>query len=116
MIYYGVGKGNLIERNKSRIKYVNDLISNEIILEKYINEIFKLLENQNKKFLIKQLQLLFHEEICIQHVYDMIEIYTKLSFNQIENLKVSVINNYKLKPNRGFILNMYHQFNITYKN
>lgn len=116
MIYYGLGKGSLIERNKNRITYVNDLSNNEIELEKYINSTFESIENQNVTNIIKQLKTLFYEEIGIQCVYNMIEIYTKLNSNQIEKLKLSIINNYKCRPERGFIWNMYHQFNIIHKN
>ena len=115
MIYYGLGEGSLIERNNNRITYVKEISSNEITLEKYINETFKLLENQNIKNIIKQLKSLFYEEICTQCVNNMIEIYAKLNSKQIENLKVSVINNYKCRPDKGFIWNMYHQFNILNK-
>lgn len=115
MIYYGFGEGNLIERNKNRITYVNNLSNNAITLEKYIDKTFKSLEDQNIKTIIKQLKSLFYEEICTQCINNMIEIYTKLNSNQIEKLKLSIINNYKCRPDKGFIWNMYHQFNILNK-
>lgn len=116
MLYYGFGEGSLIERNKNRITYVNNLSNNAITLEKYIDKTFKSLENQNVKTIIKQLKSLFYEEIPTQYINNMIEIYSKLNSKQIKMLKVSIINNCKYKPSKGFIWNMYHQFKTIYKN
>lgn len=113
--YNGLGKGNLLQRNKNRIKYVKKLSKNEVILEMYITEVLGLIENENTNDIIKHIGLLFYEKVPVRRVNKIIKIYTELNSKQINELKISIINNYKSKPEDGFVWNMYHRFCEIYK-
>lgn len=113
--YNGLGKGNLLQKNKNRIKYVKKLSKNEVILEMYITEVLGLIENENTNDIIKHIGLLFYEKVPVRRVNKIIKIYTELNSKQINELKISIINNYKSKPENGFVWNMYHRFCEIYK-
>jgi len=111
MIYIGLGNGNVIENNIDRMAYVNKLSNDKKQVVSLVNSLFSALDSNNIDAVNEQLKELFFEEINTYRVESLINIHSRLDFKSIQMIKSRITLNCINRPTKGFIWNIYNEYN-----
>lgn len=106
MIYQGLGKGSIIERNKNRIAYVKALSNDMKQLENLVDKLINNLTINDVDLINSSISTLFYEVESDTLILDAIE-----KFNILDNVskfRNDIIKRYTTRPEKGFIWNCYN--------
>lgn len=108
MVYNGLGNGNMIERNKARMSYVKNLSKDIVKLDKQFDDLIHSLCCNDIQMINVSIAYLFYENVDEVWIHDVIEMFNKIDWNDVEKFKYKMMKRYIDRPEKGFIWNCHN--------
>lgn len=105
MVYIGLGKGNIIEKNKARMAYVKQLSSDKKQVKVLVDQLINNMQSTDTNNVRISLEKLFYEEIPNSYIKETTTLFGKL--DDISVFKTNMIEKCIKNPFGGFIWNCY---------